>query len=397
MRAGGIVVVVALVVLAAAGVSSAQGLFGPTQDPIAGEKLFTAKGCVRCHAVNGAGGNVGPDLAGVPRPHTFFDLAAALWNHTPKMAARMKQLGLARPQLDGREVGDLTAYLYTLNYFDRKGDVAAGRRLFSEKHCAECHAVGRKGSGAGGGPDLTTLAGYGSPIGIASAMWNHAAKMSARMQQRGIARPTFQGSELVDLIAYLKSAAPKPRRVEVYVLPGNAGNGRLLFADKRCVVCHPLVRRGDEEGPDLIEGQAQKSLTEFAAAMWNKAPRMLQSMEGKQIAPPTLRPDEMSDLVAYLYSVRYFQQSGDPRRGVIAAVNKGCLDCHALYGERGKPASDLTQAKNLDVPARVLASLWNHTFVDDPRPPKDRVAWSTFRGDEMSDLMAYLRTLKRQP
>jgi len=397
VKAGGIAVLVALLMLGATSMSAAQGLFGATQDPVAGEKLFKAKGCVRCHAVNGDGGSVGPDLARVARPHTFFDLAAALWNHTPKMAARMRQLGVSRPQLDAREIGDLAAYLYTLNYFDRKGDATAGRRLFAEKHCAECHAVGRSGARDGGGPDLTALAAYGSPIGIASAMWNHAAKMSARMRQRGIPRPTFQGSELLDLIAYLKSAAPKGRHVEVYVLPGNAGNGRLLFADKRCVVCHPLVRRGDEEGPDLIEGQAQKSLTEFAAAMWNKAPRMLQSMEGKQIAPPSLRPDEMSDLVAYLYSVRYFRQSGDVRRGVLVAVNTGCLDCHGLYGERGKPASDLTQAKNLDAPGGVLAALWNHTFVDDPRPAKDRRPWPTFRGDEMADLMAYLRTLKRQP
>ena len=386
---------VALVVLAAPGTSVGQPLFSPGHDPVAGEKLFTAKGCARCHAVNGLGGKVGPDLGRTARPRTFFDLAGALWNHTPKMAARMRAMGIARPALDARETGDLVAYLYTLNYFDRKGDAAAGRRLFADKRCTTCHAL----AGAGGrvGPDLTTLAGYGSPIGIAAAMWNHGPKMTAAMKERGIARPTFKGSELVDLIAFLKSAAPKPARVEVYVLPGNAANGRLLFADKRCVVCHPIVRRGDQEGPDLLEGQAQRSLTDFAAAMWNKAPRMLQAMESRQVTPPTLRPDEMSDLVAYLYSVRYFRQSGEPRRGVILAVNRGCFDCHGLYGERGKPASDLTLAKDLGTPAGVLAALWNHAFVDDPRQARDRRPWPTFRADEMADLMAYLRTVKRAP
>ena len=215
------------------------------------------------------------------------------------------------------------------------------------------------------------------------------------MQERGIARPTFQGSELIDLVAYLKSAAPRGTRVDLYVLPGNASNGRVLFADKRCAVCHPIVARGGAEGPDLVEGQAHRSLTEFTAAMWNKAPRMLQAMEARQISPPTLRPDEMSDLVAYLYAVRYFRLSGDPRRGVILAVNKGCLDCHGLFGERGKPASDLTVAKNLNAPGGVLAALWNHTFIDDPRAPRDRRPWPSFRGDEMADLMAYLRTLGR--
>jgi mono/diheme cytochrome c family protein len=395
VRSAGIGMLVALVLLAGPGVSVGQPLFSPGHDPVAGEKLFTAKGCARCHAVNGVGGAVGPDLGRTTRPRTFFDLAGALWNHTPKMAARMRAMGIARPALDARETGDLVAYLYTLNYFDRKGDPVAGRRLFADKRCATCHALG--GTGGGVGPDLTTLAGYGSPIGIAAAMWNHGPKMTAVMKERGIVRPTFKGSELVDLIAFLKSAAPKPARVEVYVLPGNAANGRLLFADKRCVVCHPIVTRGDQEGPDLVEGQAQRSLTDFAAAMWNKAPRMLQAMESRQVTPPTLRPDEMSDIVAYLYSVRYFRQAGEPRRGVILAVNKGCFDCHGLYGERGKPASDLTLAKDLGTPAGVLAALWNHTFVDDPRQARDRRPWPTFRADEMADLMAYLRTVKRAP
>jgi cytochrome c2 len=390
---GQIGVLVALLVLAAAGLSTAQPLFGPAQDPIAGEKLFSAKGCARCHAVSGVGGTVGPDLGRVTRPRTFFDLAATLWNHTPAMAARMRALGISRPTLDDREIGALAAYLYTLNYFDRKGDPAAGRRVFAARRCATCHTVGTGGGAVG--PDLTNLVAYASPIAIAAAMWNHAAKMTTVMRDRGIAPMAFQGSELVDLIAYLKSAAPKATRVELFVLPGSASSGRLLFADKRCVVCHPIVPRGDAEGPDLVEGAAERSLIEFAGAMWNKAPRMLQAMEARQITPPTLRPGEIADLVAYLYSVRYFRQSGDPRRGVLLAVNKGCLDCHALFGERGKPASDLTRSRHVDAPAGVLAALWNHTFVDDPRPPRDRRPWPMFRGEEMADLMAYLRTLRR--
>src|SRR5262249_32277871 len=158
----------------------------------------------------------------------------------------------------------------------------------------------------------------------------------------------------------------------LYVLPGNATNGRLLFADKRCVVCHAIVKRGDEVGPDLVEGQAERSLTQFATSMWNKAPAMLRAMEARQIAPPHLRPDEMADIVAYVYSGRRLRQPGPPREGVIWAVNKGCLDCHGLYGETGKSASDLNQARAVDTPAGALAALWNHSFIDDPRPERER-------------------------
>ena len=395
MRCAGGGLLLAVVVLATPGVPAAQPLFSPTQDPVAGERLFSAKGCAGCHAVNGVGGKVGPDLGRAARPHTFFDLAAALWNHAPKMAERMRQAGIARARLDARETGDLAAYLYTLNYFDRMGNATAGRRLFADKRCAECHTI--DGKGRGPGPDLGTMGAYASPIAIAAAMWNHGTRMAAAMAARGIARPTFEGSQLLDLIAYLKAASPRPKRTEVYVLPGSATNGRLLFADKRCVMCHPIIRRGDEEAPDLVQGQAQRSLTEFATAMWNKAPGMLRAMEAKQIAPPTLRPDEMADIVAYLYSVRYFRQSGRPREGVILAVNKGCLDCHGLYGEKGKSASDLDRARDVDTPAGALAALWNHSFIDDPRPERERRPWPTFRADEMADLMAYLRSLKRPP
>src|SRR3990170_3455443 len=117
----------------------AQTLFSPTQDPLAGSRVFGARGCVKCHAVNGVGGKIGPDLGKLQRPRSFYDLAAALWNHAPRMADRMRSLGIQRPTLDAREAGDLVAFLFTLDYFDPRGDVDAGRPLFGEKRCIACH------------------------------------------------------------------------------------------------------------------------------------------------------------------------------------------------------------------------------------------------------------------
>ncbi len=371
----------------------AQPLFSPLQDPIAGERLFNTKGCVRCHAVNGAGGTIGPDLGRTARPRTFFDLSAALWNHAPKMAARMRQLGIARPLLTAGEAGDVAAYLYTLNYFDRPGRPEAGKRLFTEKGCVRCHSVG--GAGGSVGPNLGEMKMYGSPIALAAAMWNHGPQMTAAMEARNIPRPTFKGSELLDLIAYINAASPKPARGQLYVLPGRAIDGRRVFIEKRCAVCHHPRDKPEDGPPDLAEREAQRSLVEFAAAMWNKAPLMMQAMQSRLDSIPRIRPDEFADIVAYLYAQRYFKQAGDPRRGVILAVNKGCLECHALYGERGKVASDLTTVPGLDTPAGVLAGLWKHSLIDDPRALRDRRPWPTFRGEEMADLVAYLRSLKR--
>ena len=57
-------------------------------------------------------------------------------------------------------------------------------------------------------------------------------------------------------------------------------------------------------------------------------------------------------------------------------------------------ASDLATVAGLDTPAGVLAALWRHSLIDDPRPPRDRRPWPTFQGEDMADLVAYLRTLK---
>jgi mono/diheme cytochrome c family protein len=382
------------VLLAIVAPAFAQPLFSPAQDPLAGSRVFGAKGCVKCHSVNGVGGKVGPDLGRISRPRSFYDLATAMWNHLPRMTERMRQLGITRPTLDAREAADLVAFLYTLNYFDPAGNPDAGRRLFSQKRCIVCHQVG----GAGGvvGPNLDFLKQFGAPIFVASAMWNHGPAMMEAMRVKGIERPSFTGSELRDLIAFLAPASAGPQEGPLYVLPGRAAEGRQLFAAKRCIECHSVGGEGGRVGPELAERGLRRSLLEFAAAMWNKAPAMTAVMKGRGISVPQLRPEEMADIVAYLYAVRYFAEPGNIRNGWTVATYKGCLVCHAVSGERGKPASDLTRAKGLDSPAAVLAALWNHAVVTAPTPGGQKGAWPEFRPEEMADLATMLQSIGRR-
>ncbi len=51
------------------------------QNPLAGSRVFGAKGCVQCHAVNGVDGTRGPDLGRNTVSRSFFDFAVAMWNH----------------------------------------------------------------------------------------------------------------------------------------------------------------------------------------------------------------------------------------------------------------------------------------------------------------------------
>jgi mono/diheme cytochrome c family protein len=386
----GLVLAAVLFVVSTSPGARAQPIFGPAQDPLAGSRVFGAKGCVKCHSVNGVGGKIGPDLGRTPRPHSFYDLATAMWNHLPRMVDRMKQLGITRPQLEGREAADLVAFLYSLGYFEVPGDANVGKRVFTQKRCVVCHQVG----GVGGivGPNLDHLRQFGSPIFVAAAMWNHGPAMADMMRARGIERPVFTAAELRDLIAFL-APATGAAEAPVYVVPGRAAEGRRLFSEKRCVECHTVGGEGGRVGPDLVERAARRSVLELAAAMWNKAPAMMAAMKPRGILVPELRADEMADLVAYLYSIGYFGAPGGLQRGWKIALDKGCLVCHGVRGERGKPASDLSRARGVDSPASVLAALWNHAVVTAPTPAGQRAPWPEFRPDEMADLVTMLQSL----
>jgi mono/diheme cytochrome c family protein len=122
---------------------------------------------------------------------------------------------------------------------------------------------------------------------------------------------------------------------------------------------------------------------------------MLEAMKARSVPVPQIKPEEMADLVAYLYSVRYFAVTGDPRQGAIIATGR-CLGCHALGAERGKSASDLSRARGLDAPAAVLSALWNHSFIATPPPAAGKTAWAPITGEEMAHLTAFLQSLRRR-
>lgn len=368
----------------------AQEAVSPTQNPLAGSDVFEEKGCMACHAVNGLGGTVGPDLGQVPRRRSFYELAASLWNHVPKMETWMAEYGIDQRQMNAHEAADLIGFLFTVDYFDAPGDVAVGKRLFTGKRCFVCHRVGDYGGDVG--PDLARLGQFGSPILVAATMWNHGPAMAERMEELGVERPIFEGSELNDLIAYLQSIAPEPIEGPVYVLPGRAEAGRVIFVEKRCQECHSVQGVGGRAGPPLAGHGRRWGLTEFAAAMWNKAPAMTAVME-EEMAIPRLGGTEMADLVAYLYSIDYFAEFGDPEMGEQRLVDKGCLDCHSLRGRYGDGAGDLARVGGLESPAALAAVLWNHAPLMGESAVALRKDWPELTPEELADLTAFLQEL----
>ena len=385
--------IVAFAILCGAcGQTMAQAPVSLAQNPLAGSRVFGVKGCVKCHAVNGVGGTRGPDLGRSSLYSSFFDFAAAMWNRLPQMVERMRQLEMPRARLAPGETGDLIAFLFTRQYFASSGDLQNGRQLFFAKQCAVCHQVG--GVGGVRGPSLDFLQESASPIFVATAMWNHGATMTAAMRVGQIARPTFTAAELRDLMAYFMAVSPTATQGPLYVLPGRSDVGRKLFVEKQCVECHSIKGEGGRVGPDLGARERPWTLFQFAAALWNKAPAMLEVIRARGMAVPQLRTEEMADLVAYLSSVGYFAESGDPRQGQELTTHKGCLGCHAIAGQGGTRARDLVKVRGLDSPSAVIAALWNHLDVVESGSAAQQTAWPQFSAPEMADLMAFLQGLE---
>jgi len=170
--------------------------------PAAGKALFGDKGCSTCHAIGGAGGSIGPDLASRRAARRVSETLAALWNHGPPMWAKMKDLGIRFPRLSDRDMADLLAYLSFVQYLGEDGDAAKGSVIFRDKLCAQCHTAG---DGAKVGPDLAASAATRSPADWASAMWNHAPAMADRLRDLQLVWPQFEDDEMRDLVAFIRS------------------------------------------------------------------------------------------------------------------------------------------------------------------------------------------------
>jgi mono/diheme cytochrome c family protein len=389
----------ALVLVAAiVGVAAAQQKtdkpakpFAPEWAQFAGWDVFTSKGCGKCHRVRGVGGAVGPDLGRIKTGKSFFDIGADLWNHLPKMGAKMREVGVERPTLTPRDAANVIAFLFTAQYMDESGNAASGEKLFASKGCARCHAVGDK-SDARVGPNLDRIKRASSPVVVAATMWNHGPEMTLAMKWEGVPRPTLEGKELLDIVAYVQSVSKDTGETE-QVVPGTPERGHKIFVEKKCATCHAVGGKGPRVGPDLGTSGHHVSLTEFAARMWNHQPAMLERMKQRAITPPKLTGQEMADVLAYLYVSRYFESEGKADRGRALAQDKGCLGCHSVRGVGEKVGADFARSQLVRTPSGLVAGMWNHSGLMERAAEKRSVAWPALTGQELADLSAYFVSL----
>jgi mono/diheme cytochrome c family protein len=359
-------------------------------NPLEGSQLFSEKGCLRCHAINGVGGVGGPDLGQGILKRSLLDIAGVMWNHSPGMAHVIEERHAARPVFKAPEMASLLSFLYYIGSLDAPGDAVTGAQLFREKQCQTCHSLG--GQGGKQGPALDNYSRYASPIYLSVGLWNRGKAMAGVMEAMKISRPTFERNNIADIFAYIRSFARSVERV--YAQPGSPRNGEKLFVQKRCIECHSVTPQGDPTRANLRARLIKGSLMTISGAMWNHGPKMWADMARRGIPLSSLTTTEMSDIIGYLYFLQFIDPPGVAERGRMVFQEKRCGKCH-LSPEKGvAQGADFAKSDKLKTQLEVVTEMWNHASTMEEKMLKESLEWPVFRGGEMADLVAYLISLR---
>lgn len=148
--------------------------YGNGGDVQEGKKLFREKECIFCHALEGEGENIGPDLSQDDINLSPIFLASAMWNHAIIMENMLAQKNLDWPRFTGDNMRDIVSYIRkasadTQTESRTRSDVPSeskvliisesrfdpslalkGKRVYEAKACNACHTIGGDEDSLGG-------------------------------------------------------------------------------------------------------------------------------------------------------------------------------------------------------------------------------------------------------
>lgn len=267
-------------------------LFDDPGDVTAGSIAWSRLQCAGCHTLGGTGGQGGGALDRFSAHPSPVVLAQAMWNAGPAMQRYQVGHGTPIPMFLGREMADIQAWIKSRAVRD-EGEITLmalpdpdrGQKVYASKGCGSCHRAGAREA-----PDLAARVSHMTVSEISGALWNHSYAMNDRMRARGIPFPSFEGSEMADLISYLHF-------LSFLKETGDPSKGEAIAREKGCITCH---ERNDAAVRQLAGNPAAGEPVALAAAMWNHAPEMHRMMAEKSVAWPRFEHGEMANLAAWL-------------------------------------------------------------------------------------------------
>lgn len=350
--------------------SAARGAT-PGADSMRGAAVFQSQSCIQCHALNGVGPKIGPDLGRlVDRGFTPASFASTMWNHAPTMMAAMRARNIPLPVMDEQAAADLFAFFYATRFFEEPGDAGRGKRLFTARACANCHGI--TDSTIPAAKPVSQWTTLNDPIAMIEAMWDHASNMRDEMARQKIAWPVLSGQDVADLLVYLRNLPASPKRPGVFDITSGA-KGKALFDAKGCAQCHKSI---DEF---LATGLPGQTMTDIAAEMWD---------HGREMSSAQLHfePGEMREIVSYIWSIRMFENTGNATRGKSDFAAK----CGACHNNPSSGVPDLSSGGRQYSDITMVSVLWQHGPAMLGRAQEKVQPWPRLDTREMSDIIAYL-------
>ena len=142
-----------------------------------GKALLVSKGCGNCHT-----GALSLDQR--LNNKTLTDVAAAMWNHSPRMTGTVTAI-------NSDEMRQIVIEMWATQFFQPSGDRLKGQKVYDGK-CASCHEKG-------GAPKI---AGNQTAVTMVSNLWTHGPKMLDTIVKSGGSWPRLTPEEMTNLVAF---------------------------------------------------------------------------------------------------------------------------------------------------------------------------------------------------
>jgi mono/diheme cytochrome c family protein len=210
--------------------------------------------------------------------------------------------------------------------------------------------------------------------------------METEMEKRNIEWPELEDDDLANIIAFVRSVGKSAKKM--YLQPGSPSRGKSLFTERACAACHSPDSDDKLKAPDLSRIELPHSLSALGSRMWNHSPKMRAVMAEHDIKTPPLTPQEMADIIAFVFAMQYEGDPGDQARGQRFFEQRRCVHCHTLAALPTGGQASAGQAS----PVGMGEAIWGHGARMVEQMSLAGIPWPTFKGTDMADLISYLES-----
>lgn len=386
-----------------------------------GRALFGQLGCVSCHAVNGRGGTMGPDLTLVGdkvRRDWLFGFLKDPFRFQPETA-------MLHYRLTDDQVRDLSAFLLQedtsgtagpeppMPSFEDPAAVASGRSAFVARGCYSCHRLPGVSATGKFGPSLAGIAdhdpdqlSYGTSHArhttdnyiFVKLMHPDSLGSPSLMPTFGFT-PVQAATTTVALAGLHKTDLPASRVVKPPPPPTYEPQGKFgdIVRRYRCLSCHRIHGTGGDLSTvplDRIGSQLQHDY--IVRYLLN--PGAVRVSVQARMPHFHMLPDEAKTLADYFSTVFVNDkidaraadlEQADPRRGQQRFAELGCVGCHQVGMNGGYVGPDLSNTGTRLKPG------WVGTWLSDPQKQKPGTMDPNYglSAVDIRDLAAYLMSL----